>query len=231
MNKSLISVALLALSGTHAVAADPQEVGQVMTSKPVIRQTQVPQQVCTQMPVAVTEPKSGAGAVMGAIAGGAVGSTLGQGGGNAAATALGIVGGAILGDKIEGNQTAVHTTPTCYVQMVTHNTTAYQVEYEYAGRRYNVELPYDPGPTLALSVSPAVVSVPPAGYPPPTGFPPPTAAMPATVGAPVTVMAPPPVMPAPVYVAPYPYYGYPYGFYPGVGISFGVGYHRHHFRR
>lgn len=229
MKTSVIPFTVLAFLSVNALAAEPQEMGRVISTKPVIHQMQVPQQVCSQVPVAVAEPKTGAGAVMGAIAGGAVGSTLGQGGGNAAATALGLVGGAILGDKIEGQNTVVQNTTSCVVQLMTHSTTVYQVEYEYAGRRYSVELPYDPGPTLALNVSPAV-SAPPAGYAPPAAYPPPVGAVPPPMSAPTTVMAPPPVMPAPVYVAPYPYYGYPYGFYPGVGINFGVGYHRH-FRR
>lgn len=188
MRKSWIALATWAFMGVAAWAAEPQEMGRVISTQPVIHQVQVPQQVCNQVPMAVAEPNSAP----------------------------------LLVEKIEGQNMTINPT-SCHVQMMTHNTTAYQVEYEYAGRRYTVELPYDPGPSLALSVSP-VVSAPPAGYPPPT------AAVPPPMTAPTPVMVAPPVMPAPVYVAPYPYYGYPYGFYPGVGISLGFGYHRH-FRR
>ena len=39
---------------------------------------------------------------MGAIAGGTVGNNIGSGSGRTAATMLGVFGGAILGDKVEG---------------------------------------------------------------------------------------------------------------------------------
>ena len=46
---------------------------------------------------------SGGGAVAGGLLGGVVGNQIGSGGGRAAATALGIVGGALLGNNIESN--------------------------------------------------------------------------------------------------------------------------------
>ena len=51
-----------------------QEVGKVISSTPVIQQVAVPRQVCTTDQVVVQGQKSGAGAAMGAIAGGAVGN-------------------------------------------------------------------------------------------------------------------------------------------------------------
>ncbi len=73
-----------------------QEVGRVISSIQVIQQVSVPRQVCTQEQVAVQQNKSGAGAAMGAIASGVLGNQIGGGSGKAAATALGIFGGAIL---------------------------------------------------------------------------------------------------------------------------------------
>ncbi|MGJ7543282.1 glycine zipper 2TM domain-containing protein [Variovorax sp. LT1R16] len=46
---------------------------------------------------------SGGGAVAGGLIGGVVGNQFGHGGGRAAATALGIVGGALLGNTVEAN--------------------------------------------------------------------------------------------------------------------------------
>ena len=40
---------------------------------------------------------------MGAIAGGAAGNAIGKGNGRVAATALGVIGGAVLGNQIEGS--------------------------------------------------------------------------------------------------------------------------------
>ena len=51
-----------------------QEVGQVISTTPVMQQVGVPRQVCTTEQVAVQAPKSGTGALIGAIAGGAIGN-------------------------------------------------------------------------------------------------------------------------------------------------------------
>lgn len=50
---------------------------------------------------------SGGGAVLGGLIGGVVGNQIGHGTGRAAATALGIFGGAVAGDSIERNNAAV----------------------------------------------------------------------------------------------------------------------------
>ena len=49
---------------------------------------------------------SGGGAVAGGVLGGVVGNQFGHGSGRAAATALGVVGGALLGNSIEANRNA-----------------------------------------------------------------------------------------------------------------------------
>jgi outer membrane lipoprotein SlyB len=48
----------------------------------------------------------GGGAVAGGVIGGVVGNQFGHGGGRAAMTALGVVGGALLGNNIEANNNA-----------------------------------------------------------------------------------------------------------------------------
>src|SRR3954454_17609638 len=99
MKKALV----LSLIGLGAAGvAQAQETGRVISTTPVIQQYAVPRQVCSNQQVAVEQPKTGAGGLMGAIAGGARGKQIGQGGGRAAATVLGVVGGALLGDHIEG---------------------------------------------------------------------------------------------------------------------------------
>ena len=49
---------------------------------------------------------TGGGAVAGGVLGGVVGNQFGHGSGRAAATALGVVGGALLGNSIEANRNA-----------------------------------------------------------------------------------------------------------------------------
>ena len=138
------------------VCAQAQEVGKVISSTPIIQQVAVPRQVCNNEQVVTGGQKSGAGAAMGAIAGGAIGNQVGQGSGRAAATMLGLFGGAIMGDKIEGPGTPeVRHVQNCSQQMFYENRTmAYTVVYEFAGKQYTVQMPQDPGPTVRLQITP-----------------------------------------------------------------------------
>jgi uncharacterized protein YcfJ len=152
---SLASLTVFTLGYAHA-----QEVGRVISSTPMFQQVAVPRQVCTSQPVVQQPQKSGAGALMGAIAGGAMGNAMGQGSGNAAATAIGIFGGAMLGNKIEGSPPAeVRQVQTCTNQVFYENrTTGYNVVYEFNGKQYTVVMPSDPGPTVRLQVTPVPVA-------------------------------------------------------------------------
>jgi uncharacterized protein YcfJ len=154
MKKTIFLLALASLG----LSAGAQEVGKVLSSTQVIQQVAVPRQVCTTEQVAVQPTKSGAGAAMGAIAGGTVGNAMGGGSGKVAATMLGIFGGAILGDKIEGPsalQTQIQQ--RCTTQNILENRImGYNVTYEFAGKQYNVQLPSDPGPTIKLQITPAL---------------------------------------------------------------------------
>lgn len=137
-------------------AAQAQEVGQVLSRTPVYQQVTVPRQVCTQTQVTAPAQTSGAGAAMGAIAGGAIGNAMGKGEGRAIATMLGVIGGAIAGDKVEGPQSAqTQTQQTCTTQNVYENRlVGYNVVYEFAGKQYTVQWPRDPGPTIKLQITP-----------------------------------------------------------------------------
>ena len=181
---------LLALLGMGVAPAwlgvQAQEVGRVLSSTPVIHQVAVPRQVCSQSQVVTPGQKSGAGAAMGAIAGGAVGNNIGGGGGRAAATMLGIFGGAILGDKVEGAPAPeVRNVQNCTNQVFYENrTVGYHVVYEFAGKQYSVQMTSDPGPTVRLQITPVA-------SPPVTSYP----ATPATTTLPSAPMTP---VPSPV---------------------------------
>ncbi len=134
-----------------------QDVGRVLSATPVVQQVAVPRQVCSTEQISYQGPKSGAGALLGALAGGAVGNAAGgRGSGQAAATAIGIMGGAILGDHIEGpGPERVENVQRCAVQnFYEGRTVGYNVVYEFGGRQYSVQMPNDPGPTIAVQVSP-----------------------------------------------------------------------------
>jgi uncharacterized protein YcfJ len=227
----------MALAGL--AAAD--ETGRVISSTPMVQQVPVTRQVCSAQPVAVGQPRTGGGAAMGAIAGGALGNAVGTGAGRAAATLIGLVGGAVLGDQLEGGgATQMRNVQQCSNQTSYENrNVAWNVVYEYAGQQYAVQMPSDPGPTVRLQVTPVGAIGTQAGS---MAAGQPTYAQPAygqpeieqQVYAPAVYSQP--VYSQPVYVtAPYPaYYGGPY--FSPVGISLNLGYsqgyggHRGHWR-
>jgi uncharacterized protein YcfJ len=128
----------------------------VISATPIIQQVSTPRQVCTTEQVSVQQPKSGAGAVMGAIAGGAMGNAVGGGSGRTAATVIGLVGGAMIGDRIEGSSpNQVQDVQRCESQNFYENrTVAYDVVYEYAGKQYSAQMLNDPGDSIQLRITP-----------------------------------------------------------------------------
>ncbi len=235
MNKTLIASGLAALA-LAAPSLHAQEVARVLSSVPMIQQVGVPRQVCSTQQVVVEQPKSGAGAMLGAVAGGAVGNQIGHGSGRAVATMAGVLGGALLGNNIEGQPAArAQEQTTCTTQTVYENrTVGYNVTYEYAGRQYQVQTPTDPGPTIRVQVSPVLPAAPQPAVIPARPI---SQDMPGTTTvvstAPVVVAAASPA----VYAAP----AYYPSVYPAVapvfvGAAFGYGWghggfhHRHHWR-
>jgi uncharacterized protein YcfJ len=230
MKKSVLFSAMGVLAAT-ATLANAQEVGRVLSSTPVIQQVAVPRQVCSNQPVAVQQPNSGAGAVVGGLAGGVIGNQIGGGSGRAAATALGVIGGALLGNRVESNtnQPQMANVAQCSTQTFYENRTmGYNVRYEYAGKEYQVQMPYDPGPTIKLQVTPVSAAQP---APDVAEAPAPEVAQPGTV-QPAVVANAPTVAVAPAYPAYATYPAYPaYPAYapapaywwPPVSLSLGFG--------
>lgn len=204
----------LALLGSGLSQA--QDIGQVLSATPVVQQVGVPRQVCSSEQVELQRPNSGAGAALGALAGGAIGNAATHGPNQAAATVLGMVGGAVLGDRVEGKpEPQLHTVQRCSVQTVYENRTiGYDVVYTFAGKQYRTRMPRDPGPTIALQVMPAGAEVQALA---------PTDAVP--VQAYDAAVAPVVVQAAPVVVQTVPVYGYyPRPYYPPVSLNLGFGY-------
>lgn len=200
---------LIVASLFGAALACAQDMGRVLSSTPVMQQIAVPRQVCTTEQVEMQYPNSGAGAAIGAIAGGALGSASGHGPGRAAATVIGAIGGAVLGDRIEGTpKPQFQNVQRCSMQTFYETrAVAYNVVYEYAGKQYSVQMPNDPGPSIALQVSPAGTA--------------------STAPSPPLVVqsAPVYVQHAPVFVTRqfYPYY-YPRPYFAPISIDLGFGY-------
>ena len=155
---SAVIVLLVATGATWAQSAQEGEMARVISSVAVLQQVAVPRQVCTNEVITTQSQTSGAGAVMGGVAGGAIGNQIGHGSGRAAATAIGIIGGAMLGNQIEGpGSPNTQTVQRCTTQTgYETRTVGHNVTYEYAGKQYSVQMPYDPGKWLPVKVTPVI---------------------------------------------------------------------------
>jgi uncharacterized protein YcfJ len=186
---------LTILAALAATGASADEFGRVLSSTPNITAVSVPQQVCGPQQVVTQGGTSGAGAVMGALAGGALGNAVGRGSGRAVATGVGIIGGAVLGNQIEGGgQAQTQTVQQCGTQNVMENrVTSYTVLWEYAGKQYSTQMATDPGRYVRLQIIPVggtsatqpATNTQPSTYgPPPSYGPPPAYTPPASYGPP-----------------------------------------------
>ncbi|WP_404299984.1 glycine zipper 2TM domain-containing protein [Alicycliphilus denitrificans] len=157
---------VLAALAAAAVATQAQELGRVLSSTPVTQQVAIPQQVCGNETIySGARPTTGGGAVLGAIAGGAAGNAIGGGSGRAAATALGVIGGALLGNQIESGRPGYQNVQRCTTETYYENRViGYDVVYEYAGRSYTTRTQTDPGQWIPVTVQPAVPGM--SSYPP-----------------------------------------------------------------
>ena len=153
MKKIYIASVLMAVSSLGMA----QEMGRVISSTPIITQVVVPKQVCTTQTVQTQGQNTGIGGVTGMAVGAAIGNRFGKGDGRTGATLLGAVGGAIIGNQIETNNSAPQTqnVQQCYTENQYENrTSGYNVVYEYAGFKYSVQLSNDPGRYIPLQVLP-----------------------------------------------------------------------------
>lgn len=246
MKKMLVLSAVAAsVVGMLPVSASAADIlARVISSTPVVQQVAVPRQVCNNQAVVTEAPKSGAGALLGAVAGGAAGNAIGNGNGRALATVIGLMGGAIVGNNIEGSGNQVRNVQQCATQTVYENRAShYNVVYEYQGTQYNVQMPNDPGQYVRLQVTPvgAINTTPQAGFPAqpqpytypqqqqPQTYLQPDQSQPGYIQQTTTYLQPAPVYIAPAYY-PRPYYS-PY--VAPIGLSLNFGYSRgygHHWR-
>jgi uncharacterized protein YcfJ len=226
--RSALFVALLgSVFATHAA-----EFATVVSSTPVNVPMTVAQRVCSNERQVVPAQQTGAGAVIGMIAGGVIGNAFGGGSGRALATGVGAMAGAVVGNQVEANTAVAAGTevPVQRCQVVNtsqQRTVGYDVMYEYQGQRYSTRVDHDPGSRLEVVRGSDGVPTPVAAAAP--------QAQPQQYGQPVPAYGQAPVYaPAPVVYAPAPVYYYtpaPAVYvnpYPVVNIGFGYygGYHR-----
>jgi uncharacterized protein YcfJ len=143
------------------------EYARVIDVQPLYREVEVsrPVRECWDEPVYQTrrsEPKSASGMLAGGIIGGIVGHQIGKGNGQRVATAVGTLIGARIGhDAVNGHDT--HRPQQELVGYEEHCKTRYQssyeevldaydVTYEYRGRTYRMQMPYDPGERIKMRI-------------------------------------------------------------------------------
>lgn len=122
-------------------------------------------------PAPRAEPPRGAAGqmILGSVIGAAVGNQIGRGDGRRAATVAGAIIGAAIGHDAaargagrepvryggydpEPRSYPVERCDTRYVESWEERVDAYRVTYEYYGRRYATQLPYDPGERIRVRV-------------------------------------------------------------------------------
>src|SRR4051812_30538529 len=101
--------------GLVAFGAAAQEVGNVISSSPIVQQVAVPRQVCNNV-VYPGQPTTGAGSAIGALTGAGIGNTIGHGTGHAAAIAIGALAGAVIGNNVEASGRQPQVVPQCTTQ-------------------------------------------------------------------------------------------------------------------
>ena len=152
------TLTLLTASAASLVSMNVSAVeilGRVMSSTPVVQQVAVPRQVCSGQTVTTEAPKSGAGFALGALAGGAAGNAIGNGSGRAVATFIGLVGGGMLGNQIEGSNQQTQNVQQCNTQTFFENRVSYyNVVYDYQGTLHTVQMQQDPGRYVKLQMTP-----------------------------------------------------------------------------
>jgi uncharacterized protein YcfJ len=152
---------------------DDVEYAQVVSARPLYRQVAVsePRQECWDERVSYgggRRANETGSTVMGAIGGGVAGHQFGQGHGRDAATVLGVLIGASIGNAIahENNRYAeerVGYEQRCRTVEDRHyedRVEGYDVTYRHHGRLYHTRTPYDPGSRIAVQVNVRPVSYP-----------------------------------------------------------------------
>ena len=178
--KRLAILSLLATSilGAQAQTVSYNDTARVRSVEPQYENIQVPRNECRSEWVNDSrrisdnggngQNRNYGGAIVGGLAGGVIGHQIGGGTGKDAATALGVVLGAIAGDRV-GNQNVQnvrdsyardsyereqHEVQRCHTVYDTQaRVTGYRVTYEYQGQPYTTLMRNNPGRSLPVRVS------------------------------------------------------------------------------
>ena len=152
----------------HGIHHDRYEYAKVIDVKPIYREVRIsePVEECWQEPVRHriqhSQPSAG-GLLAGGIVGGIIGHQLGKKSKHRGfTTAMGTLVGAKIGhdavnsgqphghysEHVEMHQTCSQYERVSYRQEID----AYDVTYRYQGRKYQIEMPYDPGKRIKMRI-------------------------------------------------------------------------------
>lgn len=174
--KRLIIASLFASALVGVQAETYTDNARVRSAEPQYENVNVPRNECSthwveeRVDRSAYERQSGpdrqyGGAILGGLAGGVIGHQIGGGSGKDAATALGVVLGAMTGDRMandgrrgqydnrpqEISQREVQSCRTVYDTQT--RLTGYRVAYEYRGQNYTTFMHSNPGNSLPVRVS------------------------------------------------------------------------------
>lgn len=174
--KRVVIASLFATGLLGAQAQSFTDNARVRSAEPQYENVNVPRNECSSHWVNDSRRSNGerpdrqyGGAIVGGLAGGVLGHQIGGGSGKDAATALGVVLGAITGDRLENRdqrgqydngqyESAQREVTRCRTVYDTQTRiTGYRVAYEYRGQNYTTFMRSNPGNSLPVSVTVAPI--------------------------------------------------------------------------
>lgn len=150
MKKIALLSGVLAMAVCSAVSAVTfEDVATVKSVTPQVTRVNTPREVCVSEYVQGSAPaeRSLGGAILGGVAGAILGNQVGGGNGRTAATAVGAVTGAMVGDRMQNDGGPVgREYQRCHVEdHWSERPAGYLVTYRYNGREYSTVMSRDPG--------------------------------------------------------------------------------------
>jgi uncharacterized protein YcfJ len=174
-----VLVGVIGLAGATAALASPPswsnarqyrdgyDYAQVVNVEPIVRHVRVatPQRDCyddtryVESRPHISDPDVGGRTLLGGIIGGVIGHQIGHGRGRDAATVAGAAIGAGVGydsasrrSGTDYREESVRRCDVSYRNDYEERIDGYRVTYDYNGREYTTEMPYDPGERIRVRV-------------------------------------------------------------------------------
>lgn len=166
-----VAVSGLAIAMTVGMAchaAEINDVAEVISAQPIMRQVSETRQNCTSEVVQEQvqgsnnqSSRSYVGPIIGGVAGAFVGREIGQGNGRTAATVAGAITGTMVGESISNGQQGqsspqyqTRTIQRCQPYTTTQDVpNGYEVTYRYKGMTGRTYMQYQPGQQINVGIN------------------------------------------------------------------------------